>query len=62
MKKIISGFLLFSSIVMAQEKATLLYFNDSHVIYPVVDKHGERGGVARAKTVIDKARKENKNT
>ena len=62
MKKIISGFLLLSSIVMAQEKATLLYFNDSHVIYPVVDKHGERGGVARAKTVIDKARKENKNT
>ncbi|MGL5125135.1 MAG: bifunctional metallophosphatase/5'-nucleotidase, partial [Fusobacteriaceae bacterium] len=30
--------------------------------YPVIDKHGERGGVARAKTVIDSVRKENKNT
>ncbi|ERT69053.1 hypothetical protein HMPREF0202_01019 [Cetobacterium somerae ATCC BAA-474] len=48
--------------VVAQEKATLLYFNDSHVIYPVVDKHGERGGVARAKTLVDSVKKENKNT
>lgn len=62
MKKLLLSFLLISSLVAAQEKATLLYFNDSHVIYPVVDKHGERGGVARAKTLVDSVKKENKNT
>lgn len=62
MKKLLLSFLLISSLVAAQEKATLLYFNDSHVIYPVVDKHGERGGVARAKTIVDSIKKENKNT
>lgn len=62
MKKLLLSFLLISSLVVAQEKATLLYFNDSHVIYPVVDKHGERGGVARAKTIVDSIKKENKNT
>ncbi len=62
MKKLLLSFLLISSLGVAQEKATLLYFNDSHVIYPVVDKHGERGGVARAKTLVDSVKKENKNT
>lgn len=62
MKKLLLSFLLISSLVAAQEKSTLLYFNDSHVIYPVVDKHGERGGVARAKTIVDSIKKENKNT
>ncbi|MGL5277794.1 MAG: bifunctional metallophosphatase/5'-nucleotidase [Cetobacterium sp.] len=62
MKKLLLSFLLVSSLVVAQEKATLLYFNDSHVIYPVIDKHGERGGVARAKTIVDFIKKENKNT
>lgn len=62
MKKLLLSFLLISSLVVAQEKATLLYFNDSHVIYPVVDKHGERGGVARVKTLVDSVKKENKNT
>ncbi|MCQ8212757.1 bifunctional metallophosphatase/5'-nucleotidase [Cetobacterium somerae] len=62
MKKLLLSFLLISSLVAAQEKATLLYFNDSHVIYPVVDKHGERGGVARTKTLVDSVKKENKNT
>lgn len=62
MKKLLLSFLFISSLVVAQEKATLLYFNDSHVIYPVVDKHGERGGVARAKTLVDSVKKENKNT
>lgn len=62
MKKFLINFLFFSSLVVAQEKATLLYFNDSHVIYPVVDKHGERGGVARAKTIVDSIKKGNKNT
>ena len=62
MKKLLLSFLLISSLVVAQEKAKLLYFNDSHVIYPVVDKHGERGGVARTKTLVDSVKKENKNT
>ncbi|MGL6065053.1 MAG: bifunctional metallophosphatase/5'-nucleotidase [Fusobacteriaceae bacterium] len=62
MKKILCTFLLFVSVTLAQNKATLLYFNDSHVIYPVIDKHGERGGVARARTIIDSVRKENKHT
>ena len=39
--------------------ASLLYFNDAHVIYPIVDKLGERGGVARLKTVVDKIKKDN---
>lgn len=62
MKKLLLSFLLISSLVVAKEKATLLYFNDSHVIYPVIDKYGERGGVARAKTIVDSVKKENKNT
>ena len=62
MKKLLLSFLLISSLVIAKEKATLLYFNDSHVIYPVIDKYGERGGVARAKTIVDSVKKENKNT
>lgn len=62
MRKLLLNFLFISSLVVAQEKATLLYFNDSHVIYPIVDKHGERGGVARVKTIVDSVKKENKNT
>lgn len=61
MKKFILGFFMFTSCLIAQEKATILYFNDSHVIYPVVDKHGERGGVARAKTLIDSVKSNNEN-
>ena len=41
--------------------ATVLYFNDAHEISPVI-KYGNRGGVARLKTVIDRVRDENKNT
>lgn len=62
MKKFLLGFLTLTSLLSATEKATLLYFNDSHVIYPVIDKHGERGGVARVKTLVDSVKKENKNT
>ncbi|MBD1381446.1 bifunctional metallophosphatase/5'-nucleotidase [Metabacillus arenae] len=43
-------------------KATILYFNDAHEISPVVNSYGDRGGVARLKTVIDKVRAENKKT
>ena len=46
---------------IAEEKplsSTILYFNDAHVIYPVVDNLGERGGVARLKTVVDQIKEE----
>jgi 5'-nucleotidase len=33
-------------------RATILYVTDAHEIAPVVDRHGERGGVARLKTVV----------
>ena len=42
--------------------ATIIYFNDGHVIYPLEDHLGTRGGVARLKTVIDDVKKENPNT
>ena len=35
-------------------RATVLYVTDAHEIAPVVDRHGERGGVARLKTVVDR--------
>lgn len=35
-------------------RATILYVTDAHEIAPVVDRHGERGGVARLKTVVDR--------
>lgn len=40
----------------------VLYFNDAHEISPVIDSRGERGGVARLKTVVDKIRHEEPNT
>lgn len=43
-------------------KATVLYFNDAHEISPVVNQFGDRGGVARLKTAIDRVREENKHT
>jgi len=43
-------------------KITILYFNDAHEISPVKDKLGERGGIARIKTIVDKVKKENSNT
>ncbi|WP_243299278.1 bifunctional metallophosphatase/5'-nucleotidase [Bacillus litorisediminis] len=44
------------------KKATVLYFNDAHEISPVVNSYGDRGGVARLKTVIDRVRLENPKT
>ncbi len=43
-------------------KATVLYFNDAHEVSPVVDQYGDRGGVARLKTIVDRVRQENKKT
>lgn len=37
--------------------ATILYFNDGHELLPVTDELGERGGVARLKTVLDGLRR-----
>lgn len=51
-----------SMVFGADKEVSILYFNDSHVIYPVKDKYGERGGVARIKTIVDSSKKENKNT
>ncbi len=34
-------------------RATILYVTDAHEIGPVVDRHGDRGGVARLKAVVD---------
>jgi len=39
------------------EQVTLLYFNDAHEISPVKDRLGNRGGVARLKSVIDSVTK-----
>jgi 5'-nucleotidase len=37
-------------------RATILYVTDAHEIAPVVDRHGDRGGVARLKAVVDARR------
>jgi 2',3'-cyclic-nucleotide 2'-phosphodiesterase (5'-nucleotidase family) len=37
-------------------RATVLYVTDAHEIAPVVDRHGDRGGVARLKAVVDARR------
>ncbi|MBE9466739.1 MAG: bifunctional metallophosphatase/5'-nucleotidase [Bacteroidetes bacterium] len=69
MKKII--FIIFSlSLIIffsncshkEKEYATILYFNDAHQIYPVKDNFGERGGVARLKTIVEKVKRENRET
>lgn len=35
------------------QPATLLYFNDAHQLSPIHDRLGDRGGMARLKTIID---------
>ena len=39
-------------------EATILYVTDAHEIAPVVDRHGDRGGVARLKSVVDRRKAE----
>ena len=39
-------------------EATVLYVNDAHELAPVVDRHGDRGGVARLKAVADRLKAE----
>lgn len=43
-------------------EGTIIYFNDAHEISPVIDNEGERGGVARLKTIIDNIQSKNKNS
>ena len=45
-----------------QQPVTILYFTDAHELAPVTDQMGERGGVARLKTVIQTVRKQAPNT
>ncbi|PKQ60841.1 hypothetical protein BZG02_17715 [Labilibaculum filiforme] len=53
---------LISSISLTAQKVELVYFTDAHQIFPLESADGERGGVARLKTVADKIRKTNSNT
>lgn len=39
--------------------SSLLYLNDGHDVRPVLDEGQDRGGVARLKTVLDRARQRN---
>lgn len=39
-------------------EAAVLYVNDAHELAPVVDRHGDRGGVARLKAVADRLKAE----
>lgn len=39
--------------------SSILYFNDAHDVRPVLDEGQDRGGVARLKTVLDRARQRN---
>ena len=42
----------------AAPDATVLYVTDAHEIAPVADRHGDRGGVARLKSVVDRLKAE----
>ena len=42
----------------SSRQVTVLYFTDAHQLAPVVDKLGERGGVAKLSTVIQKVRRQ----
>ncbi len=41
------------------DNVSILYFTDAHEIAPVNDRHGNRGGMARLKTVIEEVRSAN---
>ena len=49
---------LLASPPAATREATVLYVTDAHEIAPVVDRHGDRGGVARLKTVVERVKAE----
>lgn len=45
--------LLLAAAAVQARDATVLYFNDAHQLSPIDDRLGDRGGVARLKSVID---------
>lgn len=61
-KCIFSLLLLFVGFIAQSQKVELLYFTDAHQIFPVNDVEGGRGGVARLKTIADKAKADNPNS
>ena len=55
------GLLLLAAIApgcATARRATVLYVTDAHEVAPVVDRHGDRGGVARLKAVVDGLRRD----
>ena len=52
------GLALLAPACASVPRATVLYVTDAHEIAPVVDQHGDRGGVARLKAVVDARRRE----
>jgi len=64
MRRVLTLTLILLSAATANAKkdrtATLLYITDAHEVAPVVDRLGDRGGVARLKTVVDRVRLEDK--
>ncbi len=54
LNKLIFIFLIWTlSANLFGQSATLVYFNDAHELSPVMDNFGNRGGIARLKTVIN---------
>lgn len=54
--------LLLSFPSVGKAQVQLIYFTDAHQLYELDDVPDGRGGVARLKTIVDIAKKENKNT
>ena len=58
-----AGFLfIHNSCSYKKLEGTIIYFNDAHEISPVIDNEGERGGIARLKTIIDNIQSKNENS
>ncbi|MDX2070852.1 MAG: bifunctional UDP-sugar hydrolase/5'-nucleotidase [Haliscomenobacter sp.] len=63
MKKLVLPLLIIFLLSMNCEKnenlISILYFTDAHEIAPVNDEYGNRGGVARLKTIVDQIKSNN---
>ena len=55
-------FFLLSPFILFAQNAQIIYFTDAHQLYELDDIEDGRGGVARLKTVVDIAKKENNET
>ncbi len=55
------GISIFSFSLASEYHASILFFNDAHQLSPVVDRLGDRGGVARLKTIVDQIKYEKPN-